>query len=139
MRRTVGSITLAITLTITVAGAVLLPIGPASAAGAQRIRCGMHLSGTGYLAADLRCPNGNGVVLDAASTVDLRGHRLIGPGALAGVGSRTAITLPDDGISTIEHGRIENWGHGIASSQEPALTHLKGPRSASLPHGERSG
>lgn len=94
--------------------AVLLPTVSASAATPQRITCGMHLSGDGYLAKDLRCPVSDGIILDRGATIDLRGHRLIGVGTsnLRSVG----ITLPPEGATTVKHGRIEGWSASISSA-----------------------
>ena len=60
-----------------VGGAAALA-GPASAA--VPVTCGAVLDTDGYLSADLSCPAGNGIYLELDVTLDLRGHRLIGPG-----------------------------------------------------------
>jgi hypothetical protein len=88
-------------------GTVTLPL-PASAAVAAT--CGAMLTTDAYLAADLRCPGGDGLTLADGVTLDLRGHRLVGPGPSAG----TAVAVADvEASATVIGGRIEEWGTGI--------------------------
>jgi hypothetical protein len=87
-------------------GTVALPL-PASAAAAAT--CGATLTTDSYLDRDLRCATG--LTLTDGVTLDLRGHRLIGPG------SGRAVSVLGEGQSiTVLNGRITGWATGIGSA-----------------------
>jgi hypothetical protein len=74
--------------------------------------CGTTVATNAYLSKNLTC-SGDGILIDGPSvTVDLRGHRLTGPGA-----SSTAIGVTlGDGDADAAHvinGTITGWGRGI--------------------------
>ena len=100
-------------------GLALTGSGPASAA--SPVTCGSFLEEDGYLTADLYCPNGNGIDLGLEVTLDLRGHRLIGPGADStgtangyGVGVKLAPVWP----SRVINGTIQGWPVGVGGNDD---------------------
>ncbi len=107
-------VTAAVALAVTLVGA-----GSASAA-AVKVTCGATLNGDAYLAKDLRCPAGNGIFFETDVRLDLRGHRLIGPGAATeqsttkGIG----ITLSPVWSSTIVNGTIEDWPIAVGGNED---------------------
>lgn len=87
-----------------------LALGGSTAAAESGVTCGSVVTTDVTLTADLHCPSGDGLVLDSNVTLDLGGHRLVGPG-FPGAG---VISSPDgQGGNTIRNGTIENWGIGI--------------------------
>jgi hypothetical protein len=82
--------------------------GASPALAATPVTCGAHLTANAKLTADLTCPAGDGVTLDAAVTLDLGGHRL------AGSGSGTGVTVPS-GVqgAVIRNGSIRDWGRAV--------------------------
>jgi hypothetical protein len=87
-----------------VAGASTLVAAPAAAAEPVG-SCGAVLSADAYLAADLVCPEGDGVTLLDGVELDLRGHRLVGGGSGTGVRYR--------GDATVRDGTVTGWGSGM--------------------------
>ena len=95
---------------ISMLSALLLTIaGLAVSTPASAITCGATVTGDAYLTHDLTCASGITVTGDAR--VDLRGHRLSGPGASSGA---FGITVGGFGVVTVRRGRLTGWGVGIA-------------------------
>ncbi len=92
--------------------------GAGSARAAVPVTCGAVLETDGYLSADLYCPNGNGIYLDLDVTLDLRGHRLIGPGATATVGNGIGVTIAPVRPSRIVNGTITGWPIAIGGNED---------------------
>lgn len=92
-------------------GAVLVPPS-ATAAPPRAVRCGDVVSGAAVLRHDLRCAGDVGLTLLAGASLDLRGHRLTGPGA--GVG----LEVPATGDVTIRRGTVSGWAQGVAVADE---------------------
>lgn len=84
-------------------------LGGSTAAAESGVTCGSVVTTDVTLTADLYCPSGEGLVLDANVTLDLGGHRLVGPG-FPSVG---VVSPFEQGGNTIRNGTIENWGTGI--------------------------
>ena len=99
----------AVAAALTLAGA-----GVATAATPTAVAsCGTTLTGAGYLPHDLTCTGDVGVNLAGDATLDLRGHRLTGPGS-SGVG----VQLSPTGRSTVVHGTIRGWSAAIATDTD---------------------
>jgi hypothetical protein len=94
--------------------------GAASAAGsALPVTCGSYLDSDAYLTHDLSCPAGTGIYLELDVTLDLRGHRLIGPGANAAVaGPGIAVTLSPAWSSRVINGTITGWPVAIGGNED---------------------
>lgn len=84
---------------------------PARAAvpGPVAITCGAVLRKNAYLAADLTCPTGNGVIVAASLSIDLQGHHLTG--SSTGVG----ITVQYPSTVKVTHGRLTGWSTGLTT------------------------
>ncbi|MET1051864.1 MAG: right-handed parallel beta-helix repeat-containing protein [Mycetocola sp.] len=97
---------------VAIFGAILASIvlGGSPAYAAPRVACGSTLTTSVTLTADLTCPSGKGLVLGSNVTLDLGGHKLVGPGA-SGLGVQMSTT--STGGNTIRNGTIQNWGTGI--------------------------
>lgn len=102
----------------TVAVAVLVAAGSAvltlDAAAAPAVRCGERLTADTRQTADLRCPAGPGLVLAGGVTLDLGGHRLVGPGAEA---AGTGIVVNDPAEATVRNGQVVGWPTGVGAEQ----------------------
>lgn len=96
-------------LGLTAAG-MLTPVA-AGAAAPVAAHCGAMLSTDAFLAADLSCPAGNGLTLTGSVTLDLRSHRLIGPGS-----SGTGITVQSESSPRIQNGSINGWAAGVTNT-----------------------
>lgn len=86
-----------------------------SATAAVAVHCGDRLTADTVLTADLRCPDGNGLVLAPGVTLDLGGHRLVGPGPRAEVSSAVSNDAVDEsgpGV-TVRNGTVEGWPTGV--------------------------
>ena len=85
------------------------------------VTCGSILEQDAYLTQDLRCPEGNGIFLEIDVTLDLRGHRLIGPGATAtptGPGRGIGVHLSPAWPSGVVGGTITGWPIGIGGNED---------------------
>ena len=91
---------------------------PAPASAAVIATCGATLTEDAYLVRDLSCPAGGGLTLTDGVTLDLRGHRLVGPGPAAGTG----ITVAHDASVTVTGGRVQRWGTGLALNSSSGST-----------------
>ncbi len=92
--------------------ATLAVPGVASAdSGTPITTCGTTVTTNAYLPKDLTC-SGDGIIINGPSvTVDLRGHRLTGPGASS---TFVGVTLSDDADAAhVINGTITGWGTGI--------------------------
>ena len=104
----------------------LASVAPAEATAASHpVTCGAHISGTAVLTHDLHCGSHHGLTLNRGATLDLHGHRLVGPGKdVGGVG----ITTPGGGTVTIEDGRVDDGGIGLQTdgndAANTATTHV---------------
>jgi hypothetical protein len=99
--------TIGVALTTALASATL-----AGCAGTpQQVTCGAHLTASTTLTTDLFCPQGNGLTLDRAITLNLGGHRLIGPGA--GTARSTGVTLAPGGGSIV-NGQLQGWETAVS-------------------------
>jgi parallel beta helix pectate lyase-like protein len=108
----------AVVVTGVLTAGMLLASGPVEAAAAP-VTCGSVLEADAYLTQDLRCPAGNGIFLEIDVTLDLRGHRLIGPGATADVpGSGIAVTLSPAWPSKVINGTIKDWPVAIGGNED---------------------
>lgn len=105
---------------------VLAAALPAAAAPTARPRtppagvpvvCGDVVSTDAYLAKDLHCTDGAGITLLESVTLDLNGHRLVGPGREAG---GVAVTYDQGKPVTITHGTLTDWSVGVAASEDSA-------------------
>jgi hypothetical protein len=110
LRSTVPSLATAIAL---VSAA---PAGPAVAAPTATTTtvvatCGQVLTTDARLDRDLICPAGDGLILTGDLTLDLDGHRLVGPGHTLG----TAVSVPGPWSVTIVDGTIESWALGTST------------------------
>jgi hypothetical protein len=107
---------------LVVAGLVsVLVLGGASAAtaAAPPVTCGSVLDTDAYLTADLHCPDGTGIYLELDVTLDLRGHRLIGPGADAvGTGNGIGVTIAPVWPSQVINGTITDWPVAIGGNED---------------------
>lgn len=81
--------------------------GPAQAAGGG-LACGDTVTTRGYLAHDLRCVYGIGVTMLPGTTLDLRGHRLLGPGRGTGSAITASGLTPQSGV-TVRNGTVSGW------------------------------
>ncbi|WP_337062222.1 right-handed parallel beta-helix repeat-containing protein [Kineococcus sp. G2] len=106
--------------TLTTACAALvtgLLAAPAVAAPprATTVECGAVLTSSVRLAADVVCPDGDGVVLAADGIeLNLNGHALVGPGDSSGVG---VLVRAED--VTIRNGTISGWSSGVRAGTDP--------------------
>lgn len=105
----------AVTLTIFTA----VPAQAAPPVGVAITQCGQTLpNGPAYLAKNLTCTVGlvMPTPLDepVQTTLDMRGHRLRGPGS--GTGITVAENLPFSSRLTVRNGRIDHWGTGVETS-----------------------
>jgi hypothetical protein len=92
--------------------ATLAVPGVASASpGTPITTCGTTITTNAYLANNLTC-SGDGIIVDGPSlTLDLRGHRLTGPGASS---TFVGVTLGDDANAAhVINGTITGWGTGV--------------------------
>jgi hypothetical protein len=102
-----------------VLAAVTLVGGGSASAAAPSVTCGSEVETDTYLTRDLRCPDGKGLYLGVNVTLDLRGHRLIGPGATADVsGSGIAVTLTPAWPSKVINGTIKDWPVAIGGNED---------------------
>jgi hypothetical protein len=86
--------------------------GEASAAG---LRCGDRVVADTVLTRDLRCASGPGLVLEGGVTLDLGGHRIVGPGAEAEAGDGVLVS---GGVqATVRNGAVVGWPRGVAVEQ----------------------
>lgn len=81
---------------------------------ATAVTCGVTVTTDAYLAADLTCPAGDGVILGAGVTLDLRGHTLSGAKGTGSAGVRASAT----GTSIVTNGVIQNWGQGVDGPED---------------------
>lgn len=86
-----------------------IPSLAGTAQAADTVFCGATIKSSVTLTADLNCANGKGVTLYRGVTLNLGGHKLVGPGAAG-----TAVTLSYKGGSSITNGTIQGWGNGVA-------------------------
>lgn len=103
----------AVAAALTFSGAAVASAAPPTAVTS----CGTTLTGAGYLPHDLTCTGDQGVILAGDATLDLRGHRLTGPGSGGGV------ELSTTGTSRIVNGTIRGWSTAV-SSDDDLLTPL---------------
>lgn len=97
-------------LVAALAGAAgLYPAGTSQAATPVAITCGAVLHQNAYLAADLTCPQGNGITVDADISIDLQGHYLKGPGD----SGTSGVTVIYPASLKITHGRLTGWLSGL--------------------------
>ncbi len=112
------------TCLVLVAAGLLVPATQGTAGAAAPVAvpgCGAVLTADAYLKTDLTCPGPNGVTIGANITLDLRGHKISGPGSAAsnsaGVGIRSGLTVH------LVNGTVQKWGTGIGfidSDDDPA-------------------
>ena len=83
---------------------------PRKATAAPLVTCGSTLTKDAKLTSDLYCPSGVGIILGSNVSLDLGGHRLVGPGS-SGIGIQS---LDDSlGGNTIRNGEVKNWQKSI--------------------------
>ncbi len=119
---------------ICVAVAVVTVVGaPAVAQAATPVHCGSVLTASTQLTHDLTCSSGVGLTLKGAITLDLGGHRLIGPGkAAASFDASRGIALTETGTPRIQHGTIQGWGTGTGLSDDNSGLHATGATLTSV-------
>ena len=101
---------LAICVVIVLAGP-LVPTVAHAAAPVAVATCGAVLTTDAYLKTDLTCPGPNGLSIGANITLDLRHHKLTGPGSTTSGAAGIAIL---DGFSVqLSNGTVQKWGTGI--------------------------
>jgi len=94
-------------------------LSSAAASAAPALACGSTLTRDTTLTRDLRCRHGDGLTLVGDVTLNLGGHRLIGPGATEPFpGGRIGVRLSLTGTSTIVNGTIAAWPIGIDSNDD---------------------
>jgi len=81
--------------------------GPAQAAGGG-LACGSTVASSGYLTHDLRCTSGVGITMLPGATLDLRGHRLLGPGRGRGSAITASGLTPQVGV-VVRNGTVRGW------------------------------
>lgn len=105
---------------LVIGGAWGLLLSPANAAAAVPVTaCGTTITTDAYLAHDLVCSSGTGITFKASVTLDLRGHRLIGPGRSSAnfAGSNGVYPDPDSTpVSRVTHGRLSGWDKAVGTS-----------------------
>lgn len=101
-------------LAIAASAAVLGFAVPACSATASNVSCGAHLTSNTTLTKDLVCPLGKGLSLDGPITLNLGGHRLVGPGVKS-TGS-IGVTGFLGGKSAVVNGQIQGWGTGVSEN-----------------------
>src|SRR4051812_13715610 len=115
-------IALAATLLATPAAPAAASAAPAaSAASAVNplpvTSCGTTISGDAYLPHDLACAGGTGVTVTDSGTLNLRGHRLIGPGrSAAGFGTSVGVELatPQEAAAVrVRNGTLTGWDTAV--------------------------
>jgi hypothetical protein len=98
-------------------GAVLAPAAVARAA--EPVHCGAVLTASVRLTQNLSCKSGVGLTLNGDITLDLRGHRLIGPGkASSEFATSLGVALGESGTPRIQNGLIQGWGTGAGPSDD---------------------
>ena len=101
---------LATCLVLVLAG-LLVPTVAHAAAPVAVATCGAVLTTDAYLSTDLTCPGPNGLSIGANITLDLRHHKLTGPGSTTSGAAGIAIL---DGFSVqLSNGTVQKWGTGI--------------------------
>ena len=100
----------ALLVTAVCGAAGLSSAATAQAATPVAITCGAVLHQDAYLGADLTCPEGNGITVDADISIDLQGHYLKGPGD----GGTVGVTVIYPASLKITHGRLTGWLTGLA-------------------------
>jgi copper-binding protein NosD len=104
-------------IAVVVAVAGLLPMSAAQAVAP--VRCGAVLTASTSLARNLTCASGVGLTLKGNITLDLRGHRLIGPGKSApAFAASLGIALSESGTPRVQNGTIQGWGIGTGPSDD---------------------
>jgi hypothetical protein len=111
-----------------VAGLAATPTGAGTAiavAAPQAVRCGATLTTDAHLTRDLRCAAGEGITLVGDVTLDLGGHRILGPGR-SGDGSVGRGVTVSAGPATVLNGTVQGWdtalGRDDALDDQPAAT-----------------
>ncbi|GAB2691794.1 NosD domain-containing protein [Thalassiella azotivora] len=112
------------TLRAVAAGVLAVSVVPtARAAGPGTPACGDVLTQDTVLTADLVCPDGQGLVLGDGVTLDLGGHRLVGPGrdvpAVAVAYAGDATWVP--GVA-VRNGVVDGWRTGAAFESGSSAT-----------------
>jgi hypothetical protein len=103
--------------TLALTGAGMAGSAAAQAAAPQAVTCGTTLTTDGYLARDLRCAAGQGITLSGDVTLDLRGHRLIGPGASEDWTVGAGVTFAG-GTQQVVNGTIQGWDRGVGRDDD---------------------
>lgn len=119
MKRSIASVCAALALVLTAAlPATAAQIArPRAVPAGVPVACGDVVSTDAYLAADLHCTDGVGLTLLESVTLDLNGHRLVGPGREAG---GVAVTYDQGKPVTVTNGTITGWWVGVAASEDSA-------------------
>jgi parallel beta-helix repeat protein len=89
------------------------------AQAATPVHCGQVLTASTQLTHDLTCGSGVGLTLKGAITLNLAGHRLVGPGkSSAAFDASRGVALTETGTARIENGTIQGWGTGTGPSDD---------------------
>jgi parallel beta helix pectate lyase-like protein len=89
-----------------------------AAHAAPVVTCGSYLEENASLTRDLSCPNGVGVYLALDVTLDLRGHKIIGPGATSATGPGIGVTVSPVHPSRVINGTITGWPTAIGGNED---------------------
>jgi hypothetical protein len=117
--------------TVVLTAALVSPVAVAQAA--TPVHCGAVLTASTQLTHDLTCSSGVGLTLKGAITLDLGGHRLVGPGkAAASFDASRGIALTETGTPRIQHGTIQGWGTGTGLSDDNSGLHATGATLTSV-------
>lgn len=119
MKRSIASVcaALALVLTAAVPATAAQTARPHAVPAGVAVACGDVVSTDAYLATDLYCTDGVGITLVESVTLDLNGHRLVGPGREAG---GVAVTYDQGKPVTVTNGTITAWWVGVAASEDSA-------------------
>lgn len=111
MRRPILAALAAAALTLGAASPALAGHGGGGQYGG--VRCGDVISGTVTLTRDLRCDD-VGLVLEPGATLDLGGHRLIGPGTGSGVALRVDPEAWETPVA-VRNGTVRDWQYAFGA------------------------
>lgn len=89
---------------------VLVPTATANAAAPVVATCGATLTTDAYLTSDLTCTGQKGLTIGGNIRLDLRNHKLTGPGSSS---NSEGIAILNGYKPQVSNGTVQNWGIGI--------------------------
>lgn len=99
------------TCVVLVLAGLLVPSVADAAPPVAVARCGAVLTTDAYLTTDLTCPGPIGLSIGANIALDLRHHKLTGPGSAGS--SAAGIGILDGFSLKLSNGTVQKWGTGI--------------------------